>query len=362
MERRADALFRVCDSVLSESQARSLPAISPSPFFERQWPRIDAALADGKIDVDTLRAVCVRSVLAELPAHAPVWIAGDATPEERPAAATSEDRGFIHVPNVPLADTPISMGWIFSVGGLLPEQASRWTPPRDIQRIGTAHTAVGIATLPLRHLTPLFGTRQVIVVADRASGTPDMVWACREWGDHVLIRLKSHRKLSRKPVRRFTPGRPPDDGPVVQGTRPETQGDPSEIGETTDQQGRETRVSRVDEVHVQHDHDLIVSVIRVERTGARGTRRDPRISWFLTLDQIVPLEQVPPRSGLRFSEEHLFRFLKQDVLWLAARVRTPEPFLRWSWMVSLAFLQVSLAREVGLHALLHPIIPGFTIH
>src|SRR2546430_12545651 len=38
MERRADALFSLCDGLLSEPQARSLPELAHSPFFERQWP------------------------------------------------------------------------------------------------------------------------------------------------------------------------------------------------------------------------------------------------------------------------------------------------------------------------------------
>ena len=109
-------------------------------------------------------------------------------------------------------------------------------------------------------------------------------------------------------------------------------------------------MSRFDEVHFQQDRDLLLSVIRVERTSARDTKRDPRVSWFLTLDKLVPLEQVPARYALRFSEEHLFRFLKQDLLWLAAHVRTPEQLLRWSWIVALAFLQLYLARPLGLSA------------
>ncbi|HEY3993079.1 MAG TPA: transposase [Ktedonobacteraceae bacterium] len=352
MESRADALFSLCDGLLSETQARTLPERSHSPFFDRQWPSIYAALADGKISVERLQALCVRSVLAELPKDALVWIAVDGTPLERPEAETSEDRGYIHVSNLPLADKPISIGWMFSVVALLPEQASSWAPPLDFQRISSEQTAVSVAIEQLRRLKPLFGTRQVIVVADRWYGTPAMVRACQALGYSVLIRLKSNRKLYRKPVRRFPLGRPPVDGPLLQGTRPETQGDPAATWETTDPQGRVTRVSRFDEVHFQQDRDLLLSVIRVERTGARGTKRDPRVSWFLTLDHVVPLEQVPQRYGLRFSEEHLFRFLKQDLLWLAARVRTTEQFLRWSWIVALAFLQVYLARELGLHALL----------
>lgn len=352
LESRADALFSLCDGLLSESQARSLPELSRSPFFERQWPSIYAALADGKINVENLRALCVRSVLADLSENAVIWIAVDATPAERPEAKTSEDRGYIHVSNLPLADKPISIGWMVSVVGMLPEQASSWTPPLDFQRISSEQTAIGVAIEQLRRLKPLFGSRQVIVVADCWYGTPEMLRACHDLGYRVLIRLKSNRKLYRKPVRRFPRGRLPQDGPLLQGTRPLTQFDPSATWETTEQEGRMMRVSRFDEVHFQQDRDLILSVIRVERPSAQGTKRDPRVSWFLTLDTLLPLEQVPQRYGLRFSEEHLFRFLKQDLLWLAARVRTPEQFLRWSWIVALAFLQLYLARELGQHALL----------
>ena len=352
MEQRADALFSLCDGLLSQPQARSLPELSHSPFFQRQWPSVYAALADGKINLERLRALCVRSVLEEMPADALVWIAVDATAEERPEAQTSEDRGYIHVSNLPLADKPISIGWMFSVVGLLPEQASSWTPPLDLQCIGRDQTAIGVAIEQLRRLKPLFGARRVIVVADRWYGTPEMLRACQELGYSVLIRLKSNRKLYRQAVRRFKLGRPPQDGPLLQGTRPETQFGPSASWQTTDQEGRVTRVSRFQEVHFQQDRDLSLSVLRVERTAARDTKRDPRVSWFLSLDDVVPLEQVPSRYSLRFSEEHLFRFLKQDLLWLEAHVRTPEQFLRGSWMVALAFLQLYLARELGLHALL----------
>lgn len=113
-----------------------------------------------------------------------------------------------------------------------------------------------------------------------------------------------------------------------------------------------TRLHRFEEVHFQQARDLSFSVIRVERQSARETKRDPRVSWFITLDDLVPLEQVTARYSLRFSEEHLFRFLKQDLLWLAARVRTPQQMERWSWIVALAFLQLYLARDVAHTALL----------
>jgi hypothetical protein len=191
---------------------------------------MSAGLADGKISVKRLHALGVRSVLAERPNDALIWMTVDGSPLERPEAETSEDRGSIHVSNVPRADTPLSSGWLCSVVALLPEQASRWAPPLDVQRISSEQTAVSVAIAHRRRLTPLVGTHQVIVVADRWSGTPDMLWACQALGDHVLIRRKSTCTRFRKPVCRFPPGRPPVAGPRLQGTRPATRGDPAAGG------------------------------------------------------------------------------------------------------------------------------------
>lgn len=302
------------------------------------------------MDVEALRALGVRSVLAELPVDTPVWIAVDATSVARPEAETSEDRGAIHLSNLPWCDKPISLGWSFSVVGVLPEQASSWTPPVEIQRITSKETAIQVTIEQLRQLKPLFGEREVIVLADHWYGTPEMLRACRELGYHVLIRLKKNRKLYRKPMRLHPKGPFPKDGALLQGTRPETQSEPAAQWEGTDAAGRMTHVSRWDEVHFQQDRDLVLSVLRVERHWARDTKRDPRVSWFLTLDDAVPLEQVPARYGLRFSEEHVLRFLKQDLLWTTAHVRTPEQFERWSWIVVLAFIQLYLLRALGQQA------------
>ena len=60
LESRADALFSLCDGLLSETHARSLPELSLSPYFGRKWPSVYAALADGKINIEQLRALSPR--------------------------------------------------------------------------------------------------------------------------------------------------------------------------------------------------------------------------------------------------------------------------------------------------------------
>jgi hypothetical protein len=75
---------------------------------------------------EALRVRCVRSVLARLPEEALVWMAVDNSPLERPESATSDDRGDVHVSNLPLCDTPVRIGWSFSLVALLAGNGQQW--------------------------------------------------------------------------------------------------------------------------------------------------------------------------------------------------------------------------------------------
>ena len=75
-------------------------------------------------------------------------------------------------------------------------------------------------------------------------------------------------------------------------------------------------------MHFREVPDTPVRVIRVQREAARDTKRDPRESWFVWTDQEdIPLEQVRTCYRKRFSHEHGYRFLKQDLLWTQAHLR-----------------------------------------
>src|SRR5437764_4136049 len=102
MEYGADALFNLADALLCESQAQSLPELSLSPFFERQWPSVYEALEDGRINVEQVRALWVNVLLAEHAENELIWIAVDGSNLARPDAPSSADRTIIHLPNLPL--------------------------------------------------------------------------------------------------------------------------------------------------------------------------------------------------------------------------------------------------------------------
>lgn len=353
-ERSRDALFNLSDALLSESQARSLPELSLSVFFERRWPSVYEALQDGRINVERLRESFVQALLEGKPADEPIWVGLDSSSMQRLEAESSRDRGMIYVPNMPHATKPVSVGWQFSTVMLLPEQPSSWVGILDQRRIASSQTAIEVGIDQLRTVLPLIA-RAVIVLADRWYAGAHVVQACHELGCAALIRLKRNRKLYRAaPPRTGKRGAPCKHGPLFQGTRPETYGPADAQWEGTDEHGKRVWVACWKGLHFREAPATEVTVIRVQREAARDTKRDPRESWFIWIGkEDLPLPQVRPWYRKRFSQEHGYRFLKQDLLWEQAHLRTPEQVERWSWIVACACNQLLLCQQSGL-AVLRP--------
>jgi hypothetical protein len=180
--------------------------------------------------------------------------------------------------------------------------------------------------------------------------------ACHELSCQGLIRLKRNRRLYRAapPRKEKQRGAPCKHGPLFQGTRPETYGLADAEWEGVDEHSKRVVVSCWKHLHFRDAPEVEVSVIRVLREAARDTKRDPRESWVLwTGQQDIPLEQVRTWYRKRFSQEHGYRFLKQDLLWEQAHLRTPEQVERWSWIVACACNQLLLAKQLG-QAVLRP--------
>ena len=349
-ERSGDALFNLSDALLSESAARSLPELSLSAFFERRWPSVYEALQDGHINVERLRQVFVEALIGREASDEPIWLGLDSSSLERLEAESNRDRGMIYMPNLPHATNPVSVGWQFSTLMLLPEQPSSWVGILDQGRISTEQTAIDVGIAQLRAILPLIH-RPVILLADRWYAVARFVQACRELGCAALLRLKRNRKLYRAVPTRLPKqrGAPAKHGPLFQGSRPETHGEADAHWEGTDEQGKRVVVSCWKGLHFREAPEAEVCVIRIQREAARDTKRDPRESWFLwTGNPEVALEQIRPWYRKRFSQEHGYRFLKQDLLWDKAHLRTPEQLERWSWLVACACNQLLLCQQCGL--------------
>ncbi len=349
--RAADALFDLADALLTDPLARSFIELALSPAFRRRWPSLYEALEDGRIDQGALRQVFVNAMPAP-PAGKRLLIGVDTSSVIRPAAHTSRDRTYVYQANTPHGATPTSPGWSFSAVVMLDQPVSSWSYILDHQRIPSSSDPVTVGAAQLAALLPLLAMRPIVLL-DRyyrrapwlhATAHLPMDQFIRARGDQVLYRAASERTGRR--------GRPRLDGARFQGSDPTTHGPPDATTTITDAAGRTTTVDGWHHLHIRKARTVELSVVRITRTFAAGTKRDPRERWFWWRGEALPpLDEVAGLYGHRFGQEHGYRFDKQSLLWDTARVRSPEQMERWTQLVAIVHNQLVLARGMGIGAL-----------
>jgi len=340
-----DALFEACDALLSDSAAQSFAELSLSPRWRRRWCSLYAAFRDGVIERARLRAVFAS--------HVPLPSAGqrlvlcvDVSTVARPESPTVRDRTYQYVHNLPDCRAPVTVGWGFSAVVVLPETPSSWTYLLDNQRVPSSRTAAQVAAEQLAAIASLLPVRAVLL-GDRYYGSAAFVQATATIPCDKLLRIPGNRVFYRPaPPRTGKRGAPRKDGTPFKCRDARTHGKPTATWEGTDEHGHPIEVAAWANLHYKQCRQLPVTVIRVIRHGATGKKRDPRVSWFVWLSvELLPLADVWPTYRRRYSQEHGFRFEKQDLLWTAPRLRTPEQFQRWTDIVAAARNQLVLARD-----------------
>jgi hypothetical protein len=345
--RAKDALFNTVDALMTETQAKSLPEVTQSLWFERKWSSIYEAFEDGRIDQQALRKVFVR-YLPEKEAGSSLWIGIDTSGIARPRSLTARDRSALPVHNLPKCEKPVTFGWQFSTVVALPDPASSWTYILDQQRVNTGTTAAQMAFAQLQQLSSSL-PKETVVVLDRGYNAIWLWCQCSTLPvQGTLIRLKGNRCFYRAaPAPSGKRGAPRKDGEKLQPEKERSHGSPDGTWQGQDAKGRPVTVTWWKQVHVKQARWLEVTVLQVVRAHATNKERDPRVSWFVWIgDPSVNLASIALGYVRRFGQEHGYRFDKQALLWEKPRLRTPEQFERWSLIVAIAHNQVVLARSV----------------
>lgn len=345
--RAADALFELTDALLTDVTAGSLIELSQAACFRRGWPSLYEALEDGQIE----RTALIRLFVDLLPQRmvgSRLVLGLDTSSILRPEAETARDRTLVYRANLPSSATPVGPGWCFSALVVLPEPVSSWTYILDHRRVPSNQTATSIGVAQLQAVLPKLGPlcgRPVLLLDRRYSNAP-WVEASAALPTDQLIRARCDQVLYRQPPPPSGKrGAPRKDGARFKGSDPTTYGQPDADWTGVDAQGRTLQVSCWQGLHLRKARAVSITVVRILRSGARGTKRDPRESWFWWLGERLPAE--PELAALyprRFGQEHGYRFDKQDLLWARPRVRTPEQMERWTDLVAIVHNQLVLAR------------------
>jgi hypothetical protein len=344
--RAGAALFDLSDALLTEHTAHSFIELSQAARFQRRWPSLYAALTDGQID----RAALTRLFVAALPVPAApqrLLLGLDTSPIRRPDASTSRDRTLVYWPNLPKDATPVVPGYAFSALVALPQPVSSWTYVLEHQRIPSTESAVTVGRQQLQAVLPLLPSRPVLLL-DRYYSRAPWLQATYDLPVDQLIRARADQVLYRPaPPRTGKVGAPRKDGARFKGSDPTTHGPPDDEWSGADTHEHEVTVSCWRQLHSRKARQVTLTALRISRPSAKGGKRDPREAWFWWLGETLPpLSEVATFYPHRFGQEHGYRFDKQDLLWAAPHLRTPEQMQRWTDLVAVVRNELVLARDL----------------
>ena len=345
--RAADALFDLADALLTDVGAGSLIELSQAACFRRGWPSLYAALEDGQIDRTALIRVFTE-LLPQRMVGTRLVLGLDTSSILRPQAHTSSDRTLVYRSNLPADATPVGPGWSFSALVVLSNPVSSWTYILDHRRVPSTETATSIGVAQLQAVLPKVrrGGAQPVVLLDRRYSNAPWVTASAELPTDQLIRARADQVLYRvPPAPTGKRGAPRKDGARFQGSEETTHGLPAADWIGVDAKAQSVQVSCWPGLHLRKARSVTITAVRIIRSGARGTKRDPREAWFWWLGgSLPPMEELAGLYPRRFGQEHGYRFDKQDLLWAAPRVRTPEQMERWTDLVAIVHNALVLAR------------------
>jgi hypothetical protein len=344
---RRDALFDLVDALLTSDGPRTLVRLSLAACFPRGWTSACDAIADGRLNATALRRLCVRSLPAPAPDRRELW-AIDGTTWPRPAAKTSAARTFCRFVTSGQPQEGIVPGWEYQVLAVIPEEAGSWALPLDAARrdpeAGTpTQLAVRQVGRCLRVRLP--GAPRPVGVLDSHYRVHELIGAglACDW----LVRLQSNRRLFRAPPPYAGTGAPRKHGPKVKLDDPTTHGTPDRTQVIHDPVRGKVVIDAWCALHDQSAPDCPFAVIRVQPERLPRREGPPAPLWLAWTGDALPadLAYLWHWYERRFAEEHLFRFVKQELGWTTVRLRDPVAADRWTSLVGAVVWQLWLARE-----------------
>jgi hypothetical protein len=353
-ERRADALFELADALLTASPVPSPAHLSLAPVHRRGWGSLYAALAKGRIDHQTLRALVARQPLAD---GQPIY-AVDISIWPRSEAETSPERGYYYHAFRHTGGQPIVAGWAYQWVAQLTFQRDSWTAPVDVRRVAPHANRHAVAAEQIRAILrtrPSDATVPLFVFD--AGYEPEPL--ARELGDlpvAVLIRLRRNRCFYADPTSQRPRGRPRQHGAKFVCQQPATW--PTPTAEHTEEDGLYGQVHvrawanlhALNQIHPGRGSHRTRRVVRgwvvlVEVSRLPAQTHRPLQLWLWWHGPGTPdLALLWRADAHRFDLEHTRRFAKQTLQWVLPRVRLPEQADRWTALVVVAYTQLRLAR------------------
>jgi hypothetical protein len=181
MTARRDALFNVLDALLCEGSVSSFAMLSQSEQFQRKWPSLYAALADGRMNSEWLR----EYLAGQVPSQGVCVFPLDGSPWPRPRSRVLEERQYIYQASSDVNGGTVTVGYPYSLLEWCVEPHTSWSLPIDVRRVPADQTAQAIGAEQIRTLAK---SRQTclkaldIVAADGKYGNSGFLRSVKGYG------------------------------------------------------------------------------------------------------------------------------------------------------------------------------------
>lgn len=360
--RRRDALFELCDTLLTTGPVPSLPVLSVQPQHQRKWGSLYDALAVGQIDTSALEHLLSSHSLA---GGEPVY-AVDVSVWPRCDAETSPERALYYHASRHSAGQPIVAGWAYSWIAQVGFARESWTAPLRVRRLCPQENANVIAAEQIAAFLPQLPADDPLpwFLFDAGYDPVQLTQALGDTPAAILVRLRAGRCFYADPTSQPRTGRPRRHGHKFACDAPATWPTPADELTVEDEQYGTVRVRAWTGLHPKTQGEHAQRNARGQRPIVRGTlllvevtrlpqrTRQPQALWLWWQmpgdpDSIPDLDRAWRAYVRRFDLEHTFRFLKQTLNWTLPRVRHPAQADRWTWLVALAYTQLRLARPLA---------------
>ena len=347
---RKDSAFELSEAVLCAAGPEPLVRLSLVPCFRRHWASAPDALAEGSLDVATLRHRFVRALPPPPAGGRALWVI-DASTWPRPRAVTSPERTYGHRVAAGIPQDGVVPGWEYQWLVAVPEPSGSWVLPLDLARRGPASPSpTALALRQVHHVLegyPAWAPRPLVVL-DSGYDAVQLATATERERVDFLVRLAKHRVFYRAPEPNQGRGAPRKHGPVFKLKDPATQGEPDRQASTVDPDYGQVTVTAWQGLHARKAPAAPFTVVRVQVERLPRRAQPPAPLWLAWIGERLPADLLDLWRGYlrRFPVEHGFRFAKRSLGWTTIRPRAPEAADRWTWLIAAVFWQLWLARAL----------------
>src|SRR5258707_1585684 len=204
--RRRDALFELCDTLLTTGSVPALPLLSVQAHYQRRWGSLYDALAVGEISSRPLEQLLADHPLA---GGEPIY-AVDVSVWPRCAAETSPGRALYSHASRHAAGQPIVAGWAYSWIAQLGFARESWTAPLRVQRLRPQENSNLLAAQQITAFLPQLPPEGALpwFVFDAGYDPVQLTQALGQTPVGILVRLRAGRCFYADPTAQPPTGRP----------------------------------------------------------------------------------------------------------------------------------------------------------